>query len=391
MAALGISQAPAPQTRFFDTLDTIRDAWRNGSWGEQGDAAYRPWRDLQPANDARGLIQAAILASNAHNAQPWLFCVVGDLIAVVANYERHLGAFDPFRREMHQSLGCALENMVHAGLALGLKARIELPPGRLSVPAPASATDAAAVVRLEPTQRLETELSRAIPHRHTHRGAYRADREVPDEVLAGMSDLAIDPQVRLFLLVRDDRARLARLIVSTTKEIVDDAQMAADNACWFRFDRDAIDRHRDGLTLDANVVPPLLNVAAKLFPPSGERANQRWLRDTEKVHVGTAPLLAVIAVRDPYDRPTALRAGMLWQRLHLWLTAQGLVAQPLNQPAERVDRERELDAPQRTAESLRRVVGAGDWQPTFIFRAGFADRPARMSPRREVEAVLATP
>jgi hypothetical protein len=39
-----------------------------------------------------------------------------------------------------------------------------------------------------------------------------------------------------------------------------------------------------------------------------------------------APLLGLIVVRDPYDRPTALRAGHPWQRLHLLVTARGLAA-----------------------------------------------------------------
>ena len=158
----------------------------------------------------------------------------------------------------------------------------------------------------------------------------------------------------------------------------------------FDFDWDAVQKHRDGITLDAVGLPALVNAAAKILPrPSDEQADRQWLDATRDIHVATAPLLGMIAVRDLYDRPLALSAGRLWQRLHLWLTARGLVAHPLNQPAERVDRERALNAPANTAESLARLTGESGWQPTFVFRAGYANGAARLSPRRAVEAVVA--
>jgi len=84
----------------------------------------------------------------------------------------------------------------------------------------------------------------------------------------------------------------------------------------------------------------------------------------------------------------ALQAGRLWQRLHLLLTARGLAAQPLNQPVERVDREREVNEPPRTAQALAIITGDPAWLPTFVFRAGYAEHPAAMSPRRPLETVM---
>jgi hypothetical protein len=125
-----------------------------------------------------------------------------------------------------------------------------------------------------------------------------------------------------------------------------------------------------------------------LPPVSAETADRQWLAATRDTHVATAPLLGMIAVEDLYDRPIALEAGRLWQRLHLLLTARGLVAQPLNQPAEIVDRERQLNRPARKAEAFAQLVGDGRWRPTFVFRAGYADRTANLSPRRPLQSVL---
>jgi hypothetical protein len=76
---------------------------------------FSPWR-LWDAPDIRGkpmaLVAAAVLAANPHNTQPWLFKVSEDAIEIYADPLRHLGAMDPFLREMHLGLGCAIENAV---------------------------------------------------------------------------------------------------------------------------------------------------------------------------------------------------------------------------------------------------------------------------------------
>jgi hypothetical protein len=34
------------------------------------------------------------------------------------------------------------------------------------------------------------------------------------------------------------------------------------------------------------------------------------------------------------------------------------------------------------------LTGAGDWEATFTFRLGYAEKPAPLSPRRPLEAVM---
>lgn len=367
-------------------------AWSGGVFHSGEGPAYELWRDWQKDRVAGPLaiVKAGILAANAHNTQPWRFRIAGDRIEVHADAERHLGAFDPYRREMVLSLGCALENMVHAARAQGFEPVVEPGNGMLTLPAKADMA-AAAVLTLKPGERRESELFNAIAERHTHRGAYDTARPVSRALLDEMQALAADDSaVRLLLLVDGDRkARLGGLTVSATEEIIADHDMAAASARWFRFDWASLQQERDGITLDAVGLSPLINAAAKILPlPSPEEADLQWLGATRDVHVKTAAVLGAIAVRDLYDRPTTLAAGQAWQRLHLWATSRGLVAQPVNQAAERVDRESELGRPPRMAEALAQVTGDAAWKPTFIFRMGYADRPARLSPRRPVSAVV---
>src|SRR5271166_114515 len=98
--------------------------------------AYAPWRDWR-GEGSRALVDAAILAANAHNTQPWLFCIHPDRIDLYADESRNLGAMDPFRRELRISLGCALENLCLVARAQAYTAQIAIVASTLANPAPA--------------------------------------------------------------------------------------------------------------------------------------------------------------------------------------------------------------------------------------------------------------
>jgi hypothetical protein len=362
-------------------------AWNNGAWSSMQGPAFEPWNIGREHESWRSLINAAVLAANAHNTQPWRFMVADDTVSIAAETERHIGSFDPFRREMHQSLGCAIENLVVAARAHGFAPQLTLFQGKLSLTKIPDGP--AASVRVQPGEQQDVELNRVIPLRHTNRGAYDPGRSVPEAVLEEIRG-AVPPEARarLYLFSGKDMAPLAKLIIAATEAIVGDAEMCRDNARWFRFHQRDVDDQRDGLTLDTNVPSPAARFFAKAFPPSPAFADRVWLRDTEQVHLATASLLGVIGVPDAYDRRDALWAGRTWQRLHLILTTHGLDAHPLNQPCEMVDRERQLEKPPRTAEALERIVGDATLQATFVFRAGYGRRPPAMSPRRPIGDVL---
>jgi hypothetical protein len=66
----------------------------------------------------------------------------------------------------------------------------------------------------------------------------------------------------------------------------------------------------------------------------------------------------------------------------------GLAAQPLNQPVECVDRNAMLGKSDEFARALSRFAHAPDWEATFVFRLGYAERPALPSPRRPLNDVV---
>jgi hypothetical protein len=229
--------------------------------------AYAPW-DEWPGSDRDGNrrpLRAAILAASSHNTQPWLFSVSATAIAVYADRARHLGTFDPFRREMHLGLGCAIENLVRAARTFGMVPDVQPENGRLD-PSPGPQPVIAARIVFGVGQPSRDPLVDAIPRRHTHRGAYR-DEPIAPERLGELVDLASGPTLRV-AIVADGGARreLGAIVVEATERIIADPEMSMDSFRWIRTGRREILAHRDGVTIDTSGTRRPMAIAGKMLP-----------------------------------------------------------------------------------------------------------------------------
>jgi hypothetical protein len=359
----------------------------------QGEAyrAWSEWQGIAGEMPAKRPIHAAILAANAHNTQPWIFEPGEDAITLYADLSRHIGTADPFRRELYASLGCALANLKLAFPDYDVFPARQWNHDRLEISrdeTPVAAQrleirrhDVGATVELFPA------LRHAIPHRHTNRGPYRPDRQLPnlgDIFYAsenGIDGVAIfDPGAK---------RELGALIVEATERFVADSEMSADSARWFRTGRKEIERNRDGITTDTAGLSPVVNAVAKLMPDqNAETADRYWLAATRDVQIPTAAAFGVIFCTDRLERDQAIFAGERWQRSHLWLTTLGLAAQPLNQPIEIMDRDHQLGRSNDYAKDIRKIAGVRNGDPAFIFRLGYGTREAPASARRRFGDVL---
>jgi hypothetical protein len=186
----------------------------------------------------------------------------------------------------------------------------------------------------------------------------------------------------------EDRARFREEIVRATEAIVADAEMLAASDAWYRHSADEIAANRDGVTLDATGNGALTRTFGKAFArPSAETAASYWLDSTRTSHT-TGSAFVVLSTPAPSTREAELRVGRIYQRMHLAATLEGLAMQPLNQLAERQDREEERGLPARFGANLESVVGRGR-RAQMIFRIGYAWDDAPKSPRRPLEWVLA--
>ncbi|MBD3896093.1 hypothetical protein IEI94_09545 [Halomonas sp. ML-15] len=370
--------------------------WRSadqGVFSAGNGPAYEPWSDWRAASESGplALVRAGILAANPHNTQPWIFRVDEDAVELYADRTRNLGTFDPYLREMHLGLGCAVENMMRAARANGYSAELAFSEGTLGPIDSQPEQARVARIALSEVGPTEDALHDAIPRRHTNRGPYDSQRPVSSAALSSLAAMADDDDGVGIMMFTENQAIAAcwQLIVEATEAIIADEPMVTDSERWFRHSWEEVQAHRDGPTLDAAGLSPVMTAIAKVMPRSSAETNHRyWLDATRDVQVATAPAFGLIGVQDLYDRAQTLGAGRIWQRMHLWATTQGLAMQPLNQPVERVDRERELGFEPKAARALGRLVGEADWQPTFVFRVGYPSRGASPSPRRSAEQVL---
>ena len=95
--------------------------------------AYEPWKDWRTDSQSGplALVRAAILAASPHNTQPWLFKITNSSIELYLDPKRNVGALDPYLREEHIGMGCALQNLLLAAAANGYQATVTTFPGKL--------------------------------------------------------------------------------------------------------------------------------------------------------------------------------------------------------------------------------------------------------------------
>lgn len=351
---------------------------------EDGEA-FAPW--AYPQSDEpreASLVHAALLAASPHNTQPWAFAIADGVVDVFAASDRSLGAMDPLARELHLGLGCAIENMVLAARAWGTT------PSIAYFPTPSNREHVARVtlakgVAIDPRS---SALHAAIPLRHTNRYAY-LDGDTPAGLEASIRELIDDPDVRLtFVSDVNARARFRQGTIDATAAINADDEMSKASHAWWRQTHDEIETYRDGLTIDASGLGSTTRFLGKsTAKPSAKEAGDYWLENTKSSQT-TGFGFGILSSTVRNDREQQLRCGRIWQRIHLWATTQNLSIQPLNQMAERQDREEQLGLSPAFTTLLGSLTGAQSSTAQMLFRIGVCWDDAFKSPRRPVAWVL---
>jgi len=270
------------------------------------------------------VIAMAIRAPSLHNTQPWQFRHDRNAIELRIDLDRWLRHSDPRGRELMISCGAAL-----FGLRLGLRSLGLLPVTEL-LPDPAQPGLAG---RVRPAgyaamNRVEAELAAAVPHRHTHRGAF-APGEVATRLLAAFAGDAAAEGAELSLV---DRVGVTHQLVGLTEAAAAgqraNPEVTAETRSWAR---PPGSQARDGVPAWAIAHPSAVDSPARLRLP------QRDFDQQGSDQSGGVPPSATAVLSTAGDTPADwLRAGQALHRLLLraatrWVFAS-LQSQPLESP-----------------------------------------------------------
>lgn len=341
---------------------------RSRGMAAYGDAAAATWQPVRPSGERAAalhdLVRCATLAANSHNTQPWRFRVGNDGIEVAPDLLRRCPAVDPDDHHLFISLGCAVENIVQAAPAFGLRAMPRFDP----------AAGAVRVV-LEPSPDPAGGLLGAIPLRQCTRADYDG-RQVPPGDLRLLEAAGQGPGVGMLLFT--DRRWIERflpvLLAANTAQLADRA-FVAELKSWIRFGYGDALATRDGLFTAAsgNPVSPaalgriLFDMAFTVDGENGKYARQ--LRSSAGV--------AVFAAENA-GKAHWMEVGRCCQRFALQATALGLRYAFLNQPVE---------VPS-LREGFAALAGIPGRRPDLVVRFGYGPGLPQ-SLRRPVGQVLA--
>ncbi|KOX34202.1 hypothetical protein ADK67_04515 [Saccharothrix sp. NRRL B-16348] len=284
------------------------------------DSSHTP--PVPPVPDlVRYLVDHAVLAPSAGNAQPWHFYWADDRLWVAHDRERGRNLMDPRSRTALLALGAAVENVVVAAAARGLAATVE----------PFPFGDVVAAITTRPGAAEPDGLLTALRHRRTHRAQGERSPLAPDEI-AALTAAAAHHGARLDLCLRpDDLAELGRIIGACDRIRFLNPHLHAELFGELRF---GPDEAPDGVAIDTLALPPgadeILRLVAR--PEVAARLRQLGggarLAEAARDAVDGASAVALLSVRD--DTPESwLAGGRAMQRTWLRAGQLGLGTHPM--------------------------------------------------------------
>ena len=330
------------------------------------DPQVTPWRIDERDFPSEGtteekltyLLRYAILAPSSHNTQPWRFAVAEDEIRVYADMARWLRVADADQREVHVSIGCALENLLIAAEHYGYGHEVSyLPDGE--------GDDLIATVTFagdgEPSSFPTRALFDAIAVRRTNHNPYDGE-PIPPADAELLRTACVEDGLDLWLT--DDpgiKRRVDELIVEA------DAVQFADPA-W---------REELGHWMGQGVfgTPWLMSKISQLAVTYLNLGKGTGKRDSEVLM--SSPLLVVITTEND-DRAWQVKAGQVFERVALMATEMNIRVHPMSQI---------LEIPELKTE-VAELIPATGVTPQHTFRLGYGEREEGHTPRRPLEEVL---
>ena len=324
--------------------------------------------------DARQILFLASLAPSGHNTQPWRVRLLAPYHWVIGiDPARWLPMVDPTQRETMLSVGAFAQNLEYAAAHLGYLCHWQL-----------------RATSLQAADVLEVELRRgpvgtfpsvdAIPRRRTLQTRFTALTVQPTDILF-MTD-GDDTHCHFFAPDSPKGRYLTATTLAANQQQVGRPDAQGELAHWIRWDRAAVQQHRDGLTAAGMGLTGLSSWAVRHFYDSASVLTPGFRqRGLAKTSAQLATHGGWLVLTSPDESAAALLdTGRRLERL--WLKARGrkVAVHPMSQLLE--------EAP-GTAGAARRLGLSGSVQ--FVLRLGYPEQyPEPVSVRRPVEWFVRT-
>lgn len=314
------------------------------------------------------LVRFAVLAPSGHNSQPWRFRVLENAIEVMADLTRALPASDTNNRQLHISIGCAIENLLLAADYYGFTHEISyFPEGIASAPA-------ARIV----LKKIRTEVASggdhlifAIPRRHTNRNPYTT--QMPKNLFLQKIKEWETSDIEVHLV--SDQSQKEKIA-----DIVSEALIMAMDYKKFRKElsqylKSNITRSSLGMLGSGFGIPTPLSLIAP-FLIKFVNVNRLSRKKDEALLKLHTPLYGIIATKED-TQESWLKSGQLYERIALEAERQHINTHPLAAAIQTGEYDKRL-------QNIIQI----SFHPQVFFRMGYSKTPSGCSPRLQAKDVL---
>lgn len=170
----------------------------------------------------------AVLAPSSHNTQPWKFSIADDLIGVFMDESRWLKVADDDQRELHISIGWALENLLVAAEHFGLGHQTNYLPDPTN---PLHAATVRIVEKRQPSTECPADLFPMIAVRHTNHGEYDGG-SIPAAVLEQLRSCCVKWGITVLLTSDESIRQVDELVVRADAVEFADPAFRAELGHW---------------------------------------------------------------------------------------------------------------------------------------------------------------
>ncbi len=306
----------------------------------------------------RFLVRYAVLAPSSHNTQPWKFRVSENTTDVFMDESRWLRVADDDQRELHISIGCAIENLLVAAERFGLAHKVDYfpDPSNPMHAAKIEFTTDGVASSIRPDS-----LFPMIVVRHTHHGEYES-RPIPAEVLTSLQSLCTESGITLYLTPDEQiKRKVDALVVQADALEFADPEFRRELAYWIG----------QGVFGTSWLMSKIGKLAVTYVNMGSSTAKK------DSTVLMSSPVLGLISTAKN-DRISQVKAGQVYQRLSLLAASHGIWCQPMSQILQVEDVRAEVVELQPDSTLF----------PQHPFRMGYAEPERHRTPRREMGDVI---